>query len=415
MSYGVGLSAMKLNGAGRSSRASMPLRKACLEACEERASKTRSLDRKRSKFNEYHLPDGVENGEQLADWFERKLDERAAEIEDEIFEAEWEERKPRRRQRKDALPAVTFTMVWEKDVSDKWTAERKRKEVLDAVAAWSDWAGHEPDAWVVHNDEGSLGVHIFDRPLVDGDYNGKAYLNKTSMRSLHKVFVQGMRDRGHEVDEHLSPDEREARGLPKRPKGLSANEYREWCEAIEEMNGLKDEIEQLKVETAQKVEETMGETRDWCATQKNVTKLEIRHKLQQADKPVQQLMMEAVQNDPFLYLASMLRLMGRYCDDLDLRYKGEPDGTQGKRLSTTLKSAESLCTQLSDRAAKGKKGSRYVDLFARMAKSVGDVMIGRIMDKVDADTKPQTPPPPIPDLPWLDGVETKQDDDEFFL
>lgn len=415
MSYGVGLSAMKLNGAGRSSRASMPLRKACLEACEERASKTRSLDRKRSKFNEYHLPDGVENGEQLADWFERKLDERAAEIEDEIFKAEWEGRKPRRRQRKDALPAVTFTMVWERDVSDKWTAERKRKEVLDAVAAWSDWAGHEPDAWVVHNDEGSLGVHIFDRPLVDGDYNGKAYLNKDSMRSLHKTFVKGMRDRGHEVDEHLSPDEREARGLPKRPKGLSANEYREWCEAIEEMNGLKDEIEQLKVETAQKVEETMGETRDWCATQKNATKLEIRHKLQEADKPVQQLMMEAVQNDPFLYLASMLRLMGRCCDDLDLRYKGEPDGTQGKRLSTTLKSAESLCTQLSDRAAKGKKGSKYVDLFARMAKSVGDVMTGRIMDKVDADTRPQTPPPPAPDLPWLDGVETKQDDDEYFL
>lgn len=247
MAFGCGLNVMKLNDRGKSSKGSMPLDKACLEACEERASRTENVDKSRSHLNEYFLPDGVSNGDELTIWFRGKLAERSAER---IANGG-------KKISSLACPAATFTINPSEDECKTWDEETRQKFARDAIDAWADWSGHAPDVYMIHRDEGNIGdqgfsMHIFDRMLDEnGDYSINKRLNKISLANMHRTWVKGMQSRGWDIDEHLSRDEHRERGDKHIPSGLSANEYvqaRQWERDLKQREEFITEQEQNVVQ-----------------------------------------------------------------------------------------------------------------------------------------------------------------------
>lgn len=234
MSFGCGVHAMKLNQNGRSSKNSMPHDKASEEFGGKRKSRTSNLDPSRSHLNEYHVPEGVgPRGEGLADWLSQRLALASA------------ERVKNGGRRYSSLTAVgaSFTITPDEEAVATWDAATRARFRDDAIASIGVFIGHEPAAWAVHVDEGGIAergltrsdelgdqgfhLHVID-PMTDaeGNYHSRDTMNRARIKEMHRVFVDEMRKRGWDMDEHKSAKQREDDGEVVLPGGLSANAHR---------------------------------------------------------------------------------------------------------------------------------------------------------------------------------------------
>lgn len=234
MSFGCGVHAMKLNQNGKSSKNSMPHDKASEEFGGRRKSRTSNLDPSRSHLNEYHVPEGVgPRGEGLADWLSQRLALASA------------ERVKNGGRRYSSLTAVgaSFTLTPDEEAVATWDAATRARFRDDAIESIGVFIGHEPAAWAVHVDEGGIAergltrsdelgdqgfhIHVID-PMTDaeGNYHSRDLMNRARIKEMHRVFVDEMRKRGWDMDEHKSVKQREADGDVVLPGGLSANAHR---------------------------------------------------------------------------------------------------------------------------------------------------------------------------------------------
>lgn len=234
MSFGCGVHAMKLNQNGRSSKNSMPHDKASEEFGGKRKSRTSNLDPSRSHLNEYHVPEGVgPRGEGLADWLSQRLALASA------------ERVKNGGRRYSSLTAVgaSFTITPDEEAVATWDAATRARFRDDAIESIGVFIGHEPAAWAVHVDEGGIAergltrpdelgdqgfhIHVID-PMTDaeGNYRSRDTMSRARIKEMHRVFVDEMRKRGWDMDEHRSAKQREDDGEVVLPGGLSANAHR---------------------------------------------------------------------------------------------------------------------------------------------------------------------------------------------
>lgn len=234
MSFGCGVHAMKLNQNGRSSKNSMPHDKASEEFGGKRKSRTSNLDPSRSHLNEYHVPEGAgPRGEGLADWLSQRLALASA------------ERVKNGGRRYSSLTAVgaSFTITPDEEAVATWDAATRARFRDDAIESIGVFIGHEPAAWVVHVDEGGIAergltrpdelgdqglhIHVID-PMTDaeGSYRSRDTMSRARIKEMHRVFVDEMRKRGWDMDEHRSAKQREDDGEIVLPGGLSANAHR---------------------------------------------------------------------------------------------------------------------------------------------------------------------------------------------
>ena len=234
MSFGCGVHAMKLNQNGKSSKNSMPHDKACEEFGGRRKSRTSNLDPSRSHLNEYHVPEGVgPRGEGLADWLSQRLALASA------------ERVKNGGRRYSSLTAVgaSFTITPDEEAVATWDAATRARFRDDAIESIGVFIGHEPAAWAVHVDEGGIAergltrpdelgdqglhIHVID-PMTDaeGNYRSRDMMSRGRIKEMHRVFVDEMRKRGWDMDEHRSAKQREDDGEVVLPGGLSANAHR---------------------------------------------------------------------------------------------------------------------------------------------------------------------------------------------
>ena len=234
MSFGCGVHAMKLNQNGKSSKNSMPHDKACEEFGGKRKSRTSNLDPSRSHLNEYHVPEGVgPRGEGLADWLSQRLALASA------------ERVKNGGRRYSSLTAVgaSFTITPDEEAVATWDAATRARFRDDAIESIGVFIGHAPAAWAVHVDEGGIAergltrsdelgdqgfhIHAID-PMTDaeGNYRSRDTMSRARIKEMHRVFVDEMRKRGWDMDEHKSVKQREADGDVVLPGGLSANAHR---------------------------------------------------------------------------------------------------------------------------------------------------------------------------------------------
>lgn len=234
MSFGCGVHAMKLNQNGKSSKNSMPHDKASEEFGGRRKSRTSNLDPSRSHLNEYHVPEGVgPRGEGLADWLSQRLALASA------------ERVKNGGRRYSSLTAVgaSFTITPDEEAVATWDAATRARFRDDAIESIGVFIGHAPAAWAVHVDEGGIAergltrldelgdqgfhIHAVD-PMTDaeGNYHSRDLMNRARIKEMHRVFVDEMRKRGWDMDEHKSVKQREADGDVVLPGGLSANAHR---------------------------------------------------------------------------------------------------------------------------------------------------------------------------------------------
>lgn len=234
MSFGCGVHAMKLNQNGKSSKNSMPHDKASEEFGGRRKSRTSNLDPSRSHLNEYHVPEGVgPRGEGLADWLSQRLALASA------------ERVKNGGRRYSSLTAVgaSFTITPDEEAVATWDAATRARFRDDAIESIGVFIGHAPAAWAVHVDEGGIAergltrpdelgdqgfhIHVID-PITDaeGNYRSRDTMSRARIKEMHRVFVDEMRKRGWDMDEHRSAKQREDDGEVVLPGGLSANAHR---------------------------------------------------------------------------------------------------------------------------------------------------------------------------------------------
>lgn len=235
MSFGCGVTGLKMSGDGSSTDNKAPVDKACKEFGDERESKTENLDRSRSHLNTYAFPDGIgSSGDELAHWFIGKMA-------DANVQRKAEGKRPYTSQ---TLLGATFVITPNEEEVAKWDAETRDRFVRDAIDSLAVWIGHPPDAYAVHVDEGAmrerglarddelgeqgLHIHVADRMLnAEGNYDGKHTLHPRRFRELHKVFPAEMKKRGWDIDPHKSVEEHRRDGDERAtPGGLHANAYR---------------------------------------------------------------------------------------------------------------------------------------------------------------------------------------------
>lgn len=296
----IGLRGMKLTrgktAVGQKKGTSMPMSAAFDEMLEDEAglrhSATLNYDASRSHLNIYHLPDGVETGQDLTAWVEQQFDKRNAQRMTEtevccitkgadagkVYERKRQPMSPR------TNPALTFVLTPAADDVRGMSRDEQVRLAEDMVEALAYAMGHEICAHAIHFDEGvpdednRFGFHVHAVMLTTdeaGDFGSTRLWNRTSMEVMHRDFVQAMTDFGYEVAPHLSQDEHDRRGEFSSP-GRSANAYKREQHidkltrklehdvgSIEIIRGRAEaEAEQYKAEQKQVADSAIAEYKD---------------------------------------------------------------------------------------------------------------------------------------------------------
>lgn len=270
MGIKVGMPMLKLKRGAASGKHAGNLRAIAMEAGEERASKTRTLDPSRSELN-LHL------GPYSKGW------EAAQAIEDEVADYEVEYKKTShlgRGLRNDAAVAVAFIIKPDGEWINSQTKDEQERFFSDSYEVLKE-LGIVNDEHVRmrerHMDEGAPHEHIimmaYDK---DGKLAGSRVVNLKTFGKLNRDYPKKMQERGWPVDELKAYDHEKVKEMTdeeataykaehiankEKRHGLSANEYAAMKDA-EKANALRHELDNENERLNDEVNEKIGDLED---------------------------------------------------------------------------------------------------------------------------------------------------------
>lgn len=211
MAVSTGLSVLQMNTTGVSNKTSAPVEKVCKEAGSERASKTRTIDRAASDSNDYFMINGVETGQELADWLVAARDK----------ESLRRKKAGRRGVRKDCNVGASWVVYPAKRDAGYWSISEQQRFARASQKVVCEILQLSSCGFSIHRDEGSWHVHGFG---YDPEYQLSKKIDPRALQRLHKEFplrmkkeygfdvqLHGLDAENEEVRERLTP---EASGLP---------------------------------------------------------------------------------------------------------------------------------------------------------------------------------------------------------